>query len=102
MPDIEQRFLQQYGSRGLTVVALDAHDALEQIDQVARFVGKLGVSYPAGLEQTDTYQALTANFEGTNPFPVDVVIDRDGTIAYIAREYDPDAMAEVIERLLAR
>jgi hypothetical protein len=27
--------------------------------------------------------------------------DRDGTIAYIAREYDPAAMEAVIERLLA-
>jgi hypothetical protein len=102
LPDIEQRFLQRYGRRGLTVVALNAHDALEQIDEVRRFVDKLGISYPAGLEQTETYRAITENFAGTNPFPVDVVVDRDGRIAYIAREYDPDAMARVIERLLAR
>ena len=102
MPDIEQRFLQRYGSQGLTVVALNAHDALEQLEEVSRFVGKLGISYPAGLEQTETYRTITENFAGTNPFPVDVVIDRDGRIAYIAREYDPDAMGRVIERLLAR
>jgi hypothetical protein len=41
-------------------------------------------------------------FRGANPFPIDVILDRDGTIAYVAREYDPAAMQAVIERLLAR
>lgn len=84
------------------MVALNAHDGIDDIDQVRAFVDKLGVSYDAGLEQTDTYRALTENFAGSNPFPVDVIVDRDGIIVYIAREYDPDAMAEVIEGLLAR
>jgi len=97
---MEQNFLRRYGDRGLRVVALDAHDGPEVIDGVRAFVDKLGVTYPTGLEQTETYRALTANFEGTNPFPVDVIIDRDGKIVYIAREYDPEAMAEIIERLL--
>jgi hypothetical protein len=31
-----------------------------------------------------------------------VVVDQKGTIAYIAREYDPDAIAAVIEELLGQ
>ena len=64
------------------------------------FVDKLGLTYPAGLELSSTYEALTANFEGTNPFLVDVVVDRDGTIVYVGREYDPLVLTEVIEGLL--
>ena len=83
------------------VIALNAHDGLEQIGQVQQFCDNLGVTYDVGLEQTQTYMGLTQNFDGLNPFPVDVIIDRDGTIAYVTREYDPDAMTEVIEQLLA-
>ena len=84
------------------VVALDAHDELEEIGQVQQFADNLGVTYPIGLEQTQTYMALTQNFEGLNPFPVEVIVGRDGKIAYVAREYDPNSMAAVIEQLLAQ
>lgn len=102
MPDIEQNFFRKYEDRGLTVVALDAHDDLERIDEVRDFVDKLGLTYPAGLEDSGTYEALTANFEGTNPFPVDVVVDRQGTIVYAGREYDPLVLTEIVEGLLER
>ena len=36
-----------------------------------------------------------------SPFPLDYVIDPAGNVAYFRTEYDPDAMAEVIEELLA-
>lgn len=101
MPDIEQRFWQKYREQGLVVVALNAHDDLEKIGEVQQFCDKLGVTYDIGLEETETYMSLTQNFEGLNPFPVDVIVGKDGKIAYITREYDPDAMSEIIEQLLA-
>jgi peroxiredoxin len=102
LPDIEARFWQKYRDRGLVVVALNAHDSLEQVGQVDQYVDHLRLSYRLGLEQSGTYKQLTQNFAGTNPFPVDIIVGRDGQIAYIAREYDPDAMTEVIERLLGK
>jgi hypothetical protein len=33
---------------------------------------------------------------------VDVIVGKDGKIAYIAREYDPDALVKIIEKLLAQ
>ena len=39
----------------------------------------------------DEGQAVTyVSGLGISPFPMDVVIDRDGIIRYIRREYDPD------------
>lgn len=102
LPDIEARFWQKYRDRGLVVVALNAHDSIEQVGQVEDYVNHLRLSYRLGIEQSGTYKRLTQNFAGTNPFPVDVIVGRDGQIAYIAREYDPDAMTDVIERLLAK
>ena len=74
----------------------------DDIGGVHRFTEHLGVTFRVGLEQTGTYLGFAANFRGANPFPVDVIVDRDGTIAYVAREYDPAAMEAVVEKLLAR
>ena len=101
MPDIEQHFWKKYKDRGLTVVALNAHDPQEQMPQVRRFIEELGLSYDVGLELSETYQALASNFEGTNPFPLDVVVGKDGTIAYVGREYDALLLTEIVENLLA-
>ena len=65
------------------------------------FCGTLGVSFDVGLEETGTYFSLTQNFVGPNPFPVDILVGKDGKIAYITREYDPPALTEMIEMLLA-
>ena len=102
LPDLEERFHRKYRDRGLQVVGLNANDTTEQIGQVQSYIDELRVTFPIGLEISKaTYQGITANFKGNNPFPVDVVIGKDGKIAYIAREYDPDALTEVVERLLA-
>ncbi len=84
------------------MVALNAHDELAQIGEVEDFCSNLGLTYPVGLEEeTDTYGAITRNFEGLNPFPVTVLVDREGTIRYIAREYDADLITEMVEEVLA-
>jgi peroxiredoxin len=102
LPDLETRFWQKYKDRGLLMVSLNAHDATERMGEVDQYAGNLRVTFPLGLEQTRTYAALTQNFAGLNPFPVDVIVGKDGKIAYIAREYDPDALVEIIETLLAQ
>jgi peroxiredoxin len=102
LPDVEARFWQKYRDRGLVVVSLNAHDSKEQIGQIDQYIEHLRITFPVGLELSSTYKRLTQNFVGTNPFPVDVIVGKDGRIEYIAREYDPDAMTEVIERLLAK
>jgi len=82
-------------------VALDKYDPLSSIGQVQQYSVNAHATYPIGLEvDTDTYGALNANFQGPNPFPVDVIVDRNGIIQYVAREYDPDRMQTVIESLL--
>lgn len=99
---MEERFWLPYKDQGLVVVALDAHDDLEQIGEVEQFCDNLGTTYDIGLEETETYMGVTQNFEGLNPFPTNLIVGRDGKIAYIAREYDPDTMVQVIEQLLAQ
>lgn len=86
----------------MVVAAIDANgDAVEGVQE---FVKHMDLTYPVGLEDeaTPTYAGLTdRNFQGANPFPVDVVVGRDGTITYISREYDPDGLKAAVEAALA-
>lgn len=84
------------------MVAIDSDDDdYQQMSEVQNFCETLGVTYPAGLEETQVYEQFRSNFDGTNPFPLDVIVDKQGIIRYVAREYDPVAMDAVIQELLA-
>jgi hypothetical protein len=100
---MEHRF-SKYIPQGLVMVAIDpnADDYVLQ-GEVANFVDTLGVSYPVGVEEPThpRYSEFTAAFKGVNPYPVDVLVDKQGKIRYVAREYDPVAIDALIQQLLA-
>jgi hypothetical protein len=98
---LEARFSQDYAGE-LAIVAIDSDpDDYTQIDKVKAFCEDIGVTYPVGVEETETYELFSQSFEGANPFPIDVIVDKQGIIRYVAREYDPARMKEVIDELLA-
>jgi peroxiredoxin len=99
---MEQRFWQKYESEGLVMIGIDPDEEdYTQVAELQNFCETLDVTYPVGIEETDTYGLFGNAFAGTNPYPVDVIVDKQGIIRYVAREYDPAAMEAVIERLLA-
>lgn len=89
-------------AKGLKVVAIDANG--DDPTALAWYVSNRHVTYPVGSEDTTTptYKAVVANYKGLNPFPVDIVVGKDGNIAYIAREYDPPTLDTVIQAELAK
>lgn len=93
---------QAYETQGLMVVAIDPDDDdYTQIAEVEAFCSTLDVTFPVGVEDTQTYESLAGAFDGANPYPVDVLVDKQGIIRYVAREYDPAQMEAVIQQLLA-
>lgn len=105
MPDIEDQFTNVYGPQGLYTIALDP-DADDQanIDAVAAFVQTQGVTFPVAVENTavtPTYSTIEGIYDGANPYPVDILIDKHGIIRYVSREYDPDGLHDLIPQLLA-
>ena len=104
MPDIQQQFVDPYAAADLTAIAIDPDSQdYEDIAAVAGFVANQGVEYPVAVQDPayPTYSTIEGVYDGANPYPVDVLVDKAGIIRYVAREYDPVTMGAVIEELLA-
>ncbi len=71
----------------------------ESAQTVENFRDQTGVSFPLLLG--DTSKSKYAHPDATiSPYPIDVIVDRQGTIRYLRHEYDPAAMDAVLEGLL--
>lgn len=105
MPDLQQQFVETYASQGLYTVALDPDaDDYENPAAVAAFVANQGVTFPVALEETavtPTYSTIEGIYDGANPYPVQILVDRKGMIRYVTREYDPVTLHERVQELLA-
>jgi hypothetical protein len=66
---------------------------------VRRFVAQTGVTFPIGWDDSRSYSRFRQP-GGISPFPLQVVVGRDGRIAYISNKYDNDALVAVIKALL--
>lgn len=101
MPDIESRFYQPYKDLGLEVIGIDANG--DTMTGVQEYLLHVPQTFPVGLEDplTPTYKALVGVYKGLNPFPVDVLVGKNGNIAYVGREYDAESMLPIVEKLLA-
>ncbi len=97
--------MQTYADQGFRVVALDPDaDDYENIDAVASFVANQGITYTVAVEEsavTPTYSTIEGVYDGANPYPVEILVDRQGTIRYISREYDPSSLHDKVQELLA-
>jgi hypothetical protein len=104
LPDIQNVLVDNYGPQGLVTVALDP-DTTDMLDPagVAAFVANQGVEYPVAFEDlsTLTYASIEGIYDGSNPYPVDILVDKQGIMRYIAREYDPAALESKVIELLA-
>ncbi len=69
--------------------------------QLERFVAQTNVTFPVGRDDAGTHRRYpTAN--SISPFPLDVVVDKLGNIAYFNRAFDPESMKAVIQSLIAQ
>ncbi|MFT5584649.1 MAG: peroxiredoxin [Cognaticolwellia sp.] len=68
------------------------------------FIDELQVSgIPILLDEQETYyKPYAMEVPGYAPFPLQVVIDRDGEIVYLSKQYDVDAAVAAIEAALAK
>lgn len=82
-------------------IFFDPPEQTDTMEGVTAYVEELGVTYPSGLETTSSYFQFVENYAGANPFPLQVLVDRTGTIRYVATQYDPITLEAMIAQLLA-
>ena len=89
-----------YGPRGLQVIGLSSGGQADARD-LETFVASTGVTFPVLVDTESTYEQYQSDADVYAPYPIDVVVDADGTIVYLSRTYEPDALAAAVESVLA-
>ena len=100
----------EYLDDGLVAVAVNpgglggvqGNESTDDMAGVQAYVENLDVNLlPIGLEETAHYTEWATNFPGANPFPIDIIVDKQGIVRYVAREYDAPTMHTIVQELLA-
>ena len=60
------------------------------------------VSLPTLLDAQPLYQPYSQQPGGYAPFPVQVVVDQNGIVQYVAHQYDAEAVRAVIDDILGK
>ncbi len=69
-------------------------------ETILDFVDGTGVSFPVMRDEDGTYFQYDITQESA-PFPLDVLVDKQGTIRLISERFDPDELQAHIDALLA-
>lgn len=97
MPELEKQVWQTYKDRDFVLIGVDRDEPLEK---VKTFKKAMNVTYPFALDPgADIFARFAAKEAGVTR---NVVIDRDGKIAFLTRLYDQkefNTMISVIDRL---
>lgn len=99
MPFIESEIWQVYKDKGLALYGVDYDEPLEKVEAFAK---STGITYPLALDPAGKVFALFARRQ--SGVTRNVIIDRNGNIAFLTRLFDRqefDEMKEVIKKLLA-
>lgn len=90
-------FQQAYDTSKVVILGINRE---ESEDVIRAFGQNFGLTYPL-LMDTDGLLWLTYRIQGFSPFPLDAIVDQQGILRYLNLEYDPPAMIEIIDHLLA-
>lgn len=84
----------------MLVYGLNVPAFSEDAATVAAIKDQAGLTYPV-LNHSGSVWSIS--FEGSNsfPYPRDAIVGRDGRIAYTSNTYDPGAIREIVDALLA-
>ena len=59
------------------------------------------MTFPVGWDTTSSYSKFPY-YGAISPFPLDVVVDQNGDIAYVSREYDATALVQAVQTLVGQ
>ena len=93
------RLQERYAARGVQFLGV----AMDEVENVRRFVADLGLNYPTVHGQADAMRVASAYGNRVGALPFTAVVAADGTIAHVHTGALEEAAAEaLIEQTLAR
>lgn len=69
-------------------------------ETIVAFAEQTGVTFPVMRDSAGTYFEYDVVQESA-PFPLDVIVDKNGVVRYIAERFDPDEIEATINELIA-
>ena len=76
-------------------------NAGDSFEQVYDWIGEAGTTLPTLLDTDNAvYSSYQRGADAYAPFPLQVVIDREGRITYLANQYDAEAVRAAIRLAL--
>lgn len=73
----------------------------ESQQQAWDFIDGADIAVPCLMDEEGEFYDGYARPPSSGPFPLDVVVDRDGRITYLSGDYDAPALRAAIEAALA-
>ncbi len=98
VPDIEQAIVEPFAGEELVAWLVNVENSFEE---AYAFLDTTATTLPCLLDSDGALYDAYPMDEGYAPFPLHVVIDREGEIVYLARQYDAEATRAAIEAALA-
>jgi peroxiredoxin len=94
MPHLEKEVWQAYKDKGVVLIGVDRDEPLQK---VIAFHQDMKISYPLALDPgADIFGRFANKKSGVTR---NVVIDRDGRIAYLTRLYDPQEFSSMLKAI---
>lgn len=94
-PDLE-RFQQMYRKRGLVIFGMNASVRQDEPSTLRAFARQTGISFPLLLRADHLFRV----YGRQKKMPLEVLIDRQGNVAYMAHRFDAHVLRIQLERLL--
>lgn len=89
---------QVYKSQAVTVIGLSTGGIMGGDDpaRIQTFIDQTGVTFPMAQDFGQSYGDWVQT-PSASPFPLDIVIDRQGVVLYVSHEYNPAELVQAIE-----
>lgn len=104
-PGLDNNIYKKFGKDQVAVVGINPGKLMmggEPPGAVAMFKKQTGVSFPLGYDKAASYKHFMKRGTAISPFPLDVIIDQKGKIAYVSPRYDHKAMVRVVQSLVGK
>lgn len=90
------------GDKGVVVIGINQGGLFgSDAKYVDDYVANLGLTFPVVMDMSSSYTQYVGT-DAIAPFPLDVVIGKDGKVTLVSRDFDIGTLKQALEAALAK